>query len=94
MPPQKKREPVNISKKHLLENFSNFPIACEDFLNGHILCLFVSKWDKSHARTKRELLSLLPSDSATSSLPIDAAINKVVERTLNIFKKLSHPNNF
>ena len=47
MPPKKKRGPVNIAKKHLLENFSNFPIACEDFLNGHILCIFALKCDNS-----------------------------------------------
>ena len=76
-----KQGPVNIAKKHVSENFSNFPIAREDFLNGHILCIFASKCDNSRARTERELLSLLPSDSATSYLPINAAIHKVVERT-------------
>ena len=63
MPPKKKRGPVNthtvgIAKKHLIENFSNFPIAREDFLNGHILCIFALKCDNSHTRTERKRLSL------------------------------------
>jgi len=90
--------PVNtvlgIAKKYLLENFSNFPIAHENFLNGHILYIFASKRDKSRARTKRELLSLLPSDSSISYLPINAAVQNVVERTLNKFKKLSDQREF
>ena len=94
----RRRAPVNvnlvgIAKKHLLENFSNFPIAREDFLNGHILCMFVSKCNKSFTRTERELLSLLPSDSATS-LTIKGAIRKVVHRTWNKFRRLTDPNEF
>jgi len=71
--------------KHLLENFTNFPVAREDFLNGHILCIFALKCDNSCTSTERELLSLLPSDPATFSLPINAAIQKVVDRILNSF---------
>ncbi|KAK2155807.1 hypothetical protein LSH36_230g00009 [Paralvinella palmiformis] len=50
------------------------------------------KCDSSRTRTERELLSLLIPDSATSSLPLNAAIQNVVDRNLNKFKKLSDPN--
>ena len=100
--PAKKRRKVikpnakpGIIKQHLLDNFSMLP-ENNEFLNGHVLYLYVCLCESSRIRTVRELFSHLPSttqhasESSVSSF-LSCEMKKLVSRTLDSFCSSNSP---
>ena len=99
---KKRHEVINpnakpgIAKQFLVDNFSTLPTG-GDFLNGHVLYLYVVTCEHSRARTEQELLSHLPTTAQQGSaiFPcLSAQIKKLVTQTVGKFKKLSDPKEF
>ena len=96
--PAKKRRKVikpnakpGIIKQHLLDNFSMLP-ENNEFLNGHVLYLYVCLCESSRIRTVKELFSHLPSTSQHASESsvfsfLSCEMKKLVSRTLDSFKR-------
>ena len=103
--PAKKRRKVikpnakpGIIKQHLLDNFSMLP-ENNEFLNGHVLYLYVCLCESSRIRTVKELFSHLPSTSQHASESsvfsfLSCEMKKLVSRTLDSFKRSTDPKEF
>lgn len=106
MPPKKKKwfsspdEKPEIAKQHLLDIFAELPAHLNSILNGHVLYLYVVECERSRAMTERKLTTLI--DESTISIPRDnrlslhlkAGIKRLVDRTLNKFRRLSCSEQF
>ena len=85
-----------IAKQLLVNKFSTLPTG-GDFLNGHVLYLYVITCEHSRARTEQELLSHLPTTAQQGSayfLRLSVQIKKLVTQTLGKLKKLSDTKEF
>ena len=107
MPPKKKKrwfsspdEKPGIAKQHLLDVFAQLPADRDSILNGHVLYPYVVECEKSRAVTERKLATFIDQSSMgvlkrnNLSLHFKAEIKKLIDKTLNKFKRLSSSEQF
>ena len=98
MPLNKKRKVVperepEIARSYLIENFLFLPSAA-DIKIGHIVYVYVSAGNWSHAKTVRHLKKSFPGHSVTGKQSLNADIKRLVLRTLDKYKNVSNEKVF